>query len=1092
MNTVASGSFKNTIYTTSGINIGTVTVNWTSTPNVNTNSSAVTVTVTVANSAKSYRLRNRAYSISCLGSAYHGYTASASDTLANRPFTIYHNADGTKNGVISFYVAGFTFEEEDEEHNITTYTVNAFSVYGNAVLDTIARGSTPTLSASTVAMGNAITINTNRASGSFTHKLTYSFGNTTGTIAENVGASYPWTVPLDLAKQIPTTTSGTVTVYCETFNGSTSLGTKAVTFTATVPDTVKPTISKVVCTDPIGLATTYGGYVQGKSKVNVATTASGAYGSEISTCRVTIGSTTLAGTNVTSDVLYNSGNNSISVTVTDSRGRTASYSTSITVLAYTSPTISKFAAYRCNSDGTENPEGTYVKIAYAGAISPLNNKNGKIFSVKYKQEADADYSPWETKTGSYSYDTTSIKSGFSTDILYNLLFTVTDNFTSATYEINIPTAEVLMDFLANGKGIAFGKVATEEGFDCNFEGHFRQDVVAGYGTDDETSLLELKELIGTGGVVIDEALSDTSTNPVQNKVVTTALNDKAPKSNSHNYVRVFNSGAVNGSGTVTVNDLAKQHFAVGMIQGEEDNPYGNTGGWVHALSMGWTNDTTNWNSQLAMGVQNSDGLYYRTARSSIVGQPWKRVLDSSNYKNYCTPANIGARPIRRCRVGQSGSTTTNPWYKFASITTSTSYDDKSITFKVSTGFDGSGTIAGILTAHFRVDGNKNWQRGELMWEYAGSGINLSDYVLAYKNTGTSCAVELWTKISTGYAHRFFEVLSEQNRISFVNDWTLHNASQAGYADAITEGYTQIASTVLGLNNSITGQVQSTLESSTYLQGNQGRAIINSNPDNPFYVILARMKSTNGVFVQGVIGSQYIYGYTDNATVEAGTNALTKSIVLMNEYGNSAFNTITTSSDEWNPLIIKRTNSTGSVVMSFANNNGTLGYVGMNTKDGALIRVNSAGATSTFLDTTNYKTYVTPSNIGAATIADLNALGDSIGTVEEGLSDLERAVSDWETVVLNLYDDVDSGTVTCYKNTTTKTAVIYLTSVAFAGDSARIASNIPKPAEYAEMPICEDYTKMAMVYMSTNGILALLDWTSLDHEFSAVITYNYVD
>lgn len=689
MNTVASGSFKNTIYTTSGLNIGTVTVNWTSTPNVNTNSSAVTVTVTVANSANSYRLRNRAYSISCLGSAYHGYTASASDTLANRPFTIYHNADGTKNGVISFYVAGFTFEEEDEEHNITTYTVNAFSVYGNAVLDTIARGSTPTLSASTVAMGNAITINTNRASDSFTHKLTYSFGNTTGTIAENVGASYPWTVPLDLAKQIPTTTSGTVTVYCETFNGSTSLGTKAVTFTATVPDTVKPTISKVVCTDPIGLATTYGGYVQGKSKVNVATTASGAYGSEISTCRVTIGSTTLAGTNVTSDVLYNSGSNSISVTVTDSRGRTASYPTSITVLAYTSPTITKFTAYRCDSDGTENPEGTYVKVAYAGAITALNNKNSKSFKVEYKTESAETYTSWINKTDAYTCDTTSLKSGFSTDVLYNLLFTVTDDFTSATYKVNIPTAAVLFDFLGDGEGIAFGKVATEEGFDCNFEGHFRQDVIAGYGTEDETSLLELKELIGTGGVVIDDALSDTSTNPVQNKVVTSALNDKASNSS----------------------------------------------------------------------------------------------VDSK-------------KPIKRCSVGQSTGSATNPWYKFASITTSAAYEDKSITFKVSTGFDGSGTIAGILTAHFRVDGNKNWQRGELMWDYAGSGINLSDYVLAYKNTGTSCAVELWTKISTGYAHRFFEVLAESSRVSFVNEWTLHNVSQAGYADAITEGYTQIASTVM--------------------------------------------------------------------------------------------------------------------------------------------------------------------------------------------------------------------------------------------------------------------------------------------------------
>lgn len=195
-----------------------------------------------------------------------------------------------------------------------------------------------------------------------------------------------------------------------------------------------------------------------------------------------------------------------------------------------------------------------------------------------------------------------------------------------------------------------------------------------------------------------------------------------------------------------------------------------------------------------VGMNTKDGALFRVDSTGTT----KIFLDESNYKTYVTPANIGAKPVRRCRVGQLGGTATNPWYKFASITrTGMGYDDQSITFKVSQGFNDSSTECGILTAHFRLLGTGTFSTGELVWEYAGMEVNFNDYVLAYKNTSdNSCTVELWTKIDSGYAFRFFEVLSEHSRISFVNPWTLHSFSQAGYADAITEGYTQIVSKIM--------------------------------------------------------------------------------------------------------------------------------------------------------------------------------------------------------------------------------------------------------------------------------------------------------
>lgn len=89
-------------------------------------------------------------------------------------------------------------------------------------------------------MGSATTISISRASSSFTHTLTYSFGSATGTITTKAtSTSVSWTPALALANQIPSTTSGTCTITCDTYNGSTKIGTKTCTLTLTVPVSVK-------------------------------------------------------------------------------------------------------------------------------------------------------------------------------------------------------------------------------------------------------------------------------------------------------------------------------------------------------------------------------------------------------------------------------------------------------------------------------------------------------------------------------------------------------------------------------------------------------------------------------------------------------------------------------------------------------------------------------------------------------------------------------------------------------------------------------------------------------------------------------------
>ena len=154
----------------------------------------------------------------------------ATCTFATWTGDVSHNDDGTPNCDI---VASFT------HHGSTSLASGTLS--GSANLDTIPLKSIPTLVGVPARMGDVVTINTNRRSTKFTHTLTYELNGSTGTIATGVGESYSWTVP-DLASKINNATSGTCTITCETYNGTSKVGDSAsVTFTLSVYAASVPT-----------------------------------------------------------------------------------------------------------------------------------------------------------------------------------------------------------------------------------------------------------------------------------------------------------------------------------------------------------------------------------------------------------------------------------------------------------------------------------------------------------------------------------------------------------------------------------------------------------------------------------------------------------------------------------------------------------------------------------------------------------------------------------------------------------------------------------------------------------------------------------
>ena len=438
-------------------------VDWSATQSVANNTSKITaVMYLVQASSWSIDINSRSDNSTTIAGTAHTWTSPAIDKTGGTTKlatvtsgNIAHNADGTKSVTLSatFYIRA----------TISGTYYEKITASATVTLDTIPRATTPKLSASSVFMGDSVTISTPRASSSFTHDLAYQFaGGSWVSIATGVGTSRAWTVP-DLASSIPNASSGTMTIRCITKNGSTTVGTKTVSMTAKVPTSAayQPTISAVTLTEATtGLAAQFGAYIQKKSKVKAAITSAGAKGSTIKSVSTTFQGKTYTGSSWTSDLLASSGTLSMTTKVTDSRGRTASKTTTFSVLAYSTPRVIEFDAYRVDASYAPDTEGQHAHIDFYYYAPSLNGGNTVTAKIQYKQASESSWTDLETYTDISQQGYARTGAIFSTDNQYDLRLVVTDYFgTQSVYPTTLPSGAVIMDILADGSGIGIGKVA---------------------------------------------------------------------------------------------------------------------------------------------------------------------------------------------------------------------------------------------------------------------------------------------------------------------------------------------------------------------------------------------------------------------------------------------------------------------------------------------------------------------------------------------------------------------------------------------------------------------------------------------------------
>ena len=431
-------------------------VDWSQSKNVSANTSTVTCKLYLVNDW-SLNISGRSDNTCTIdGSAQTFSSPAISSTgthlLGTVSRAVNHASDGSKSLAIS---AVFQIRATLSGTYYGTITASA-----NITLDSIPRASS--VSAGNMTMGTAGKINISRASSSFTHTLTYSFGNTSGTIATKTTAtSVSWTPSLSLANQIPNATSGTCIITCTTYNGNTNIGSKTCTLSLSVPASVKPTISSLTASRIDGdVPSAWGIYVQTKSKVKLTINgAAGSYGSTIKSYSITGGGYSGSASTLTTGFLNNSGTITFQATVTDSRGRVSAEATvSITVTAYSPPYFNSSLSQRCLSNGTLDDDGTYIHALVSFGYSTCGGKNTLKTSVQYKQVSAEQ---WTDAGVTFASNTafTYGKGQISTETSYDVRYTLEDAFSAISVQEIVSTAAVVMDFKSGGKGVAIGKVS---------------------------------------------------------------------------------------------------------------------------------------------------------------------------------------------------------------------------------------------------------------------------------------------------------------------------------------------------------------------------------------------------------------------------------------------------------------------------------------------------------------------------------------------------------------------------------------------------------------------------------------------------------
>ena len=456
------------------------TVNWGSAPNI-----GITFSYDSQRSGQDMRYRIYASLAPVTGSSYFGYPVYISMYLdgdcAVSGDTVKAASPDRWSGSIEYDSGWITVS--DKSSGTTDLTVRLYSGSGSSrdqrysyALD-VEPGSSAEdfkLAAGDATIGQTGTLTVTKPGSGYTFQFSYTFGSASGTLGRTSlklasrtsgKAVYQWTVPAALAEQIPNALWGVGTMTMDIYDGGNYVGSVQASFTAYVPDSMRPTATlQVTVVNDNAAVKGWGLCVQGLSRLKYTVKAAGAGGASVKACRFSFAGQTVTGISGTTALIGSAGSLKPSVTVTDSRGRSATVTGSaVKVYAYHQPVISASAVMRCGADGTAADNGAYLKVLCTASCAAVANRNAVKVRARYRVMGGS----WSGYTALTNGAEKLLGVGLAAAASYEVELSAVDTVGSVrTMRYTAATSQVTLHLRSGGKGAAFGKYSQREALEC--------------------------------------------------------------------------------------------------------------------------------------------------------------------------------------------------------------------------------------------------------------------------------------------------------------------------------------------------------------------------------------------------------------------------------------------------------------------------------------------------------------------------------------------------------------------------------------------------------------------------------------------------
>lgn len=267
----------------------------------------------------------------------------------------------------------------------------------------------------------------------------------------------------------------TVSTYFGGVLSGTKTKTVTISFTAAQAG---PTTSSAFSIAPYNTSPIAGmtGYIQGYSKIRATYTAGNVtlkYGATVAKWSVQFGTAAavdVVPSTTTCDSSIISASTTVTCTITDSRGFTATETYTATITPYQNPSMT-VSAFRSDSNGDPDDSGTYLCVDLSGLYADISGQNTLTVQAYSKLASAGSYGAAVTITGetttlagtNKTYAVTGFLISGYTDAVYDIKFVITDALgNTATATMQIESQAWAIHFRNKGAGAAIGKAAEND------------------------------------------------------------------------------------------------------------------------------------------------------------------------------------------------------------------------------------------------------------------------------------------------------------------------------------------------------------------------------------------------------------------------------------------------------------------------------------------------------------------------------------------------------------------------------------------------------------------------------------------------------